>query len=82
LIAAGLLVFTLSMDEIAVTFFLIGSENTLPQEIWSRLRQGITPEINAVSTLIFTVSVALIVIWYRVRTRSLGAEAQEFFEQP
>jgi spermidine/putrescine transport system permease protein len=82
LIAAGLLIFTLSMDEIAVTFFLIGRDNTLPLEIWGRLRRGITPEINAVSTLIFAVSVGLIVIWYRVRTRSLGAEAQELLERP
>ncbi len=82
LIAAGLLTFTLSMDELAVTYFLIGSENTLPQEIWGRLRRGITPEINAVSTLIFAVSVALIMIWYRVRTRGLGAEAQELLERP
>jgi spermidine/putrescine transport system permease protein len=82
LIAAGLLVFTLSMDEIAVTFFLIGSENTLPLEIWGRLRRGITPEINAISTLIFAVSVGLIVIWYQVRTRSMGAQAREFLERP
>jgi spermidine/putrescine transport system permease protein len=82
LIAAGLLIFTLSMDEIAVTFFLIGRDNTLPLEIWGRLRRGITPEINAVSTLIFAVSVGLIVIWYRVRTRGLGAEAQELLERP
>ena len=53
LIAAALLIFTLSLDEIAVSFFLVGRENTLPLEIWSRLRRGITPEINAVSTLIF-----------------------------
>jgi spermidine/putrescine transport system permease protein len=82
LIAAGLLIFTLSMDEIAVTFFLIGRDNTLPLEIWGRLRRGITPEINAVSTLIFAVSVGLIVIWYRVRTRGLGTEAQELLERP
>jgi len=82
LIAAGLLIFTLSMDEIAVTFFLIGRDNTLPLEIWGRLRRGITPEINAVSTLIFAVSVALIVIWYKVRTRSLGTRAQELLERP
>ncbi len=82
LIASGLLIFTLSMDEIAVTFFLIGRDNTLPLEIWGRLRRGITPEINAVSTLIFAVSVGLIIIWYRVRTRGLGAEAQELLERP
>jgi spermidine/putrescine transport system permease protein len=78
LVAAGLLIFTLSMDEIAVTFFLIGRDNTLPLEIWARLRRGITPEINAVSTLIFAVSVGLIVIWYHLRARSLGgAQARE-----
>jgi spermidine/putrescine transport system permease protein len=70
------------MDEIAITFFLIGRDNTLPFEIWGRLRRGITPEINAISTLIFAVSVALIVIWYRVRTRRLGSEAQQLMESP
>ena len=70
LIAAGLLVFTLSMDEIAVTFFLIGSDNTLPLEIWGRLRRGITPEINAISSLILVASVVLLIVWYHLRTRS------------
>jgi len=82
LIAAGLLIFTLSMDEIAVTFFLIGRDNTLPLEIWGRLRRGMTPEINAISTLIFGVSVALIVIWYRLRARTIGKQAQELLERP
>jgi len=81
LIAAGLLIFTLSMDEIAVTFFLIGRDNTLPLEIWARLRRGITPEINAISTLIFAVSVILILIWYQIRARTTGKEAQELLER-
>ena len=68
IIAAALLIFTLSLDEIAVTFFLVGRENTLPLEIWSRLRRGITPEINAVSTLIFVFSVVTIVVWYKLRS--------------
>jgi spermidine/putrescine transport system permease protein len=82
LIAAGLLIFTLSMDEIAVTFFLIGRHNTLPLEIWARLRRGITPEINAISTLISGVSMILILIWYQIRTRSIGKDAQELLERP
>jgi spermidine/putrescine transport system permease protein len=68
IIGAGLLIFTLSMDEIAVSFFLIGRDNTLPLEIWSRLRRGMTPEINAVSTAIFAFSLLTIVLWYRLRT--------------
>jgi spermidine/putrescine transport system permease protein len=72
IIGAALLIFTLSMDEIAVSFFLIGRDNTLPLEIWGRLRRGITPEINAISTLIFLFSLVAIVIWYRLRARAEG----------
>jgi spermidine/putrescine transport system permease protein len=75
LIAAALLIFTLSLDEIAVSFFLIGRSNTLPLEIWSRLRRGITPEINAISTLILVFSIGMILLWYRLRTRLQNAEA-------
>jgi spermidine/putrescine transport system permease protein len=82
LVAAGLLIFTLSMDEIAVSFFLIGRDNTLPLEIFARLRRGITPEINAISALIFAVSVVLILIWYQIRTRTVGKQAQELLERP
>jgi spermidine/putrescine transport system permease protein len=69
IIGAALLIFTLSMDEIAVSFFLIGRDNTLPLEIWGRLRRGITPEINAVSTIIFVFSLFAIVLWYRLSVR-------------
>jgi spermidine/putrescine transport system permease protein len=72
IIGAALLIFTLSTDEIAVSFFLIGRDNTLPLEIWGRLRRGITPEINAVSTIIFVFSLATIVLWYRLRVRAEG----------
>ena len=72
IIGAALLIFTLSMDEIAVSFFLIGRDNTLPLEIWGRLRRGITPEINAISTIIFLFSLVAIVLWYRLRARAEG----------
>jgi len=70
IVGAALLIFTLSMDEIAVSFFLIGRNNTLPLEIWGRLRRGITPEINAISTVIFAFSLVAIVLWYRLRLRA------------
>lgn len=73
IIGAALLIFTLSMDEIAVSFFLIGRDNTLPLEIWGRLRRGITPEINAVSTIIFVFSLITIIVWYRLRVRAEGS---------
>jgi spermidine/putrescine transport system permease protein len=72
IIGAALLIFTLSLDEIAVSFFLIGRNNTLPLEIWGRLRRGITPEINAISSLIFVFSLLAIVLWYRLRMKAEG----------
>ncbi len=73
IIGAALLIFTLSMDEIAVSFFLIGRDNTLPLEIWGRLRRGITPEINAISTIIFVFSLVAIILWYRLRRSAEGS---------
>jgi len=84
IIGAALLIFTLSMDEIAVSFFLIGRDNTLPLEIWGRLRRGITPEINAVSAVIFAFSLITIVLWYRLRVTEKGAAeaGAELIESP
>lgn len=62
IIGTSLLSFTLSFDEIPVTFFLIGRENTLPMYIYSTIRRGITPEINAIGTLIVVGSLVLILL--------------------
>ena len=62
LIGSALLAFTLSLDEIPVTFFLNGVYSTLPIQIWGMTRKGITPEVNAISTLVFVCSLILIVI--------------------
>ena len=63
---AILLGLTLSLDEITRTFFLTGTQNTYPLFIWSMMRLGLTPEINAASSLIFAASALLIVIWSRL----------------
>ena len=60
LVAGCLLGFTLSMDEIAVTFFLAGTEPTLPVYVWGLLRFGFTPEVNAAFTLLAGGSLLLI----------------------
>ena len=60
-VGSGLLAFVLSFDEIPVTFFLTGRDNTLPMYIYSTMRRGVTPEINAVGTLIVVLSLVLII---------------------
>lgn len=58
---AMLISFSISFDEIAVTYLLTGRQNTLPMTLWSILRRAATPEINAVSTLVILISIILIV---------------------
>ncbi len=66
LIGSALLSFTLSLDEIPVTFFLNGVYNTLPIHIWGMTRNGLTPEVNAISTLVFVCSLIFIVLSARL----------------
>ncbi|WP_266367441.1 ABC transporter permease [Tellurirhabdus rosea] len=69
LIGAALLSFTLSLDEIPVTFFLIARDNTLPIEIYTMMRRGITPEVNAISTVIFALSLLALLLTVRYGER-------------
>ena len=58
ILAAGMLAFTLSLDDFVVSFFTSGpGSTTLPILIYSSLKRGITPEINALSTLIVAASI-------------------------
>lgn len=76
--AGALISFTLSFDEVVVTFFTTGTDNTLPMVIWSMLRVGITPEINAIATLTIVVSCAMAGVAEIVMRRArLAPAAQE-----
>lgn len=87
LVAGALLGFTLSMDEIAVSFFLAGTQPTLPVHVWSLVRFGFTPEVNAVFTLIGGASLTLIftaaaVLWFggRGNRQPRGTEGDDTAE--
>jgi len=71
-VGSALFAFTLSFDEFIRTLFTIGSDNTLPIQIWSMLGSMVSPELNAVATLIVLASVTLVVLGELVRGR--GAE--------
>jgi spermidine/putrescine transport system permease protein len=60
--ASALLVFTLSIDDYVVTSFVAGvGATTMPLHVYSMLRVGVTPEVNAVSTLLLAGTIGLIV---------------------
>lgn len=61
-LGGALLSFTLSLDNFVITFFVAGpGATTLPIEVFGQLRRTISPEVNAVSTLIFAASTLLLV---------------------
>jgi len=69
--AAALLVFTLSIDDYVVTSFVAGvGATTLPLHIYSMLKVGVTPEVNAVSTLLLAATVVPIVLAHRLMVRA------------
>jgi spermidine/putrescine transport system permease protein len=63
ILAAALLSFTLSFDDFVTTFFTAGPTTvTLPLKIWSMVKMGITPEINAISTFMMALSMTIVVV--------------------
>ncbi|HZO95738.1 MAG TPA: ABC transporter permease [Gaiellaceae bacterium] len=60
--AGALLAFTLSLDEFIITLFLIGGHNTLPIYIYTQVKFGITPEVNALASLLLGASLTLIAL--------------------
>src|SRR5262245_5087867 len=60
LIAGALVVFSLSWDEVFITFFTIGAQNTLPLVIYSTVKQSVDPSVNAVSTLLLAGSLVFV----------------------
>lgn len=63
IISAALLVFTISLDDYVITSFVAGPGTaTLPLKIYSMVKTGVTPEINAISTLLLVVTVMLVLV--------------------
>jgi spermidine/putrescine transport system permease protein len=72
IIASALLAFTLSFDDFVITFFVAGvGSTTLPLKIYSMVRLGVSPKINALSTLIVIFSILLITISDRLQRKSV-----------
>lgn len=70
IVAAALLAFTLSIDDFVISFFVAGpGSTTLPVRVYSMIRFGLSPEVNAVSTLMFVGSTILVVISLLIQRR-------------
>jgi spermidine/putrescine transport system permease protein len=68
LVAGGLLAMTLSLDDFVITFFTSGPDTlTFPVKVYSMVRFGATPEVNAASTVLIVITIALTVVAMRLQ---------------
>lgn len=79
IVGAAALSFALSFDEFVITFFVIGSDSTLPMFIWSSLRRTVDPSINVISTLLTAITLLLWIVafgftYWAGRRRGRSAE--------
>jgi spermidine/putrescine transport system permease protein len=76
-IAGALMAFTLSIDDFVITFFTAGAGTvTLPLQIYSMIKIAVTPEVNAVSTLLMLLTLALIIIASRLSPSLLDSDRE------
>lgn len=77
-ISAWLLAFTLSLDDLVIASFTTGpGATTLPMKIYSQVRLGVTPEINAISTLMIgIVAVGVILVSYFTKRATVRSRAE------
>ncbi|APQ73788.1 spermidine/putrescine ABC transporter permease [Clostridium botulinum] len=72
IISGALLAFTLSLDDVIISFFAAGPDsNTLPLKIFSMVKFGVTPEINALSTVMMVFTLSMVVIAEGIRRNML-----------
>jgi spermidine/putrescine transport system permease protein len=70
IVAGALLAFTLSLDDFVITFFVSGpGSTTLPVRVYSMIKFGVTPEVNAISTLMLLGSTILVIISLVIQRR-------------
>lgn len=70
IVAGALMAFTLSLDDFVITFFVSGpGSTTLPVQVYSMIKFGVTPEVNALSTLMLLGSIVLVIISLVIQRR-------------
>jgi spermidine/putrescine transport system permease protein len=67
IVAAALFAFAVSFDQFVISYFLAPpGVSTLPVEIYSAIRKGFTPEVNAISTIVIAISMGLLLVFARL----------------
>ena len=66
IVGAALIALSISLDDFVITFFTIGSGNTLPTMVWGMVRTSLDPTINAIATLLIAFSIGSTILALRL----------------
>jgi len=70
IVSGALLAFTLSIDDLIISFFVSGPKSTtLPMKIFGMVKYGVTPEINALSTIMLVVTLSIVIVAQSIRLK-------------
>lgn len=74
-ISGATLAFTLSLDDVVISYFTSGpGSNTLPLKIYSMIKTGISPDVNAMSTLMLLVTIIILTLSAIIQSRKIAGE--------
>ncbi len=79
IVTGMIMAFTLSIDDFVISYFTSGTTQTLPIYIYSMTRKRVSPEINALSTVLFVVVMALLIV-VNTRTAKVNRQMKEMEE--
>ena len=79
IVTGMIMAFTLSIDDFVISYFTSGTTQTLPIYIYSMTRKRVSPEINALSTVLFAVVMVLLIV---VNVRTSGVNTRRREEKP
>jgi spermidine/putrescine transport system permease protein len=82
IVAGFLLAFTFSFDDFIVAFFTAGSDQTLPIFLFASIRRGVTPVVNAIATVLLTVTISSLVAAWLVAGRRRRSSAPAMTDAP
>ena len=77
IVTGMIMAFTLSIDDFVISYFTSGTTQTLPIYIYSMTRKRVSPEINALSTVLFAVVMVLLIVVNVRQSKDKGVPAAE-----
>ena len=76
-VSGATLAFTLSLDDVVISYFTAGpSSNTLPLKIYSMIKTGITPDVNALTSLMLLATIIILSVSTIMQSRSIAKKGR------